>query len=108
MGNPIQGFKLINRAAGNTKYLTSTDPVTMSTTSTAWTINYKDATHFGLSNESLGSYKYANGQGSTIKYWWQFDAGSQFWVTEVTADEIEFVDDVAALKAINLFGKCRQ
>jgi len=101
MGNPIQGFKVINRAAGNTKYLTSTNPATMTTTPTAWILKRADATHFGLTDESLGSYKYANGQGSTIKYWWQFDAGSQFWVTEVTADEIEFVDDVAALKAIN-------
>ena len=99
MGNPIQGFKVINRAAGSAKYLTATaTQATMTTTPTAWILKRADATHFGLYDETR---TYANGQGSTIKYWWDFDAGSQFWVTEVTANEIEFVDDVAALKAIN-------
>ena len=101
MGNPIQGFKVINRAAGGSKFLTSTDPVTITTTATPWVLNYKDATHFGLTDESRGSYKYINGQGSTLKYWWQFDSGSQFWITEVSADEIEFVDDIAKLEAYN-------
>ena len=98
MGNPVNGFKVINRAAGNTRYLTSTNPATLSTTATAWILNYKDATHFGLSDESLGLYKYVNGQDGTLKYWWDFDAGSQFWVTEVSADELEFVDDIAKLE----------
>jgi hypothetical protein len=99
MGNPIQGFKIINRATGDSRYLAKTDPATMSTTETGWIVKRKDATHFGLWNDNVN--KYANGQGSTIKYWGDFDAGSTFWVTEVSSDEIEFVDDIAALEAIN-------
>lgn len=98
-GNPIEGFNIINRAAGNSMYLTSTNPVTVSTTATAWTLNYKDATHFGLSDDSRGSSKYANGQDNTLKFWWDFDNGSQFWITEVSEDELEFVDDIKELES---------
>jgi hypothetical protein len=99
MGNPIQGIKVINRATGDSKYLSKTDPATMTTTPTVWALKKQDATHFGLYDE--GRSKYANGQSSTLKYWWYFDAGSQFWVTEVAEDEIEFVDAIANLEAIN-------
>ena len=96
MGNPIQGFKIINRATGNSYYLTATDPATMSTTEKTWNLKKKDATHFGLWDAIK---TYANGQSSTIKYWGSFDEGSTFWVTEVSADEIEFVDDIAKLES---------
>ena len=97
MGNPIEGFKVINRAAGASKYLSATkDSTTMTTTATGWIVKRKDDTQFGLYDAVR---TYANGQGKRVKYWGSFDAGSTFWVTAVTADELSFVDDIKKLES---------
>jgi hypothetical protein len=82
IGNPIDGIKLINKAAGNGKYLTDTESATsMTETATAWVLKEKDETKFGLWSTTRNNY--ANCANGTVKYWWDFDNGSCFWVEEV-------------------------
>ena len=97
MGNPYEGIKLINKASGNDKYLQGTNPATMGTDGKAWILQQQTNTTyqsgesgFGLWDETL---TYLNTQGSTLKYWGQFDQGSTFWVEEVSTN---FAEDVVA------------
>ena len=99
IGNAYQGIKIVNKAAGSTKYLQETDPVTMSTTEKGWRINqqtntswYSGANGFGIWSDS--KTKYVNTQGSTLKYWGSFDQGSTYWVTEVPAYEVTVTYDL--------------
>ena len=87
VGNPIQGVKLVNKAAGATKCAQGTNPVAMGTDTKLWTLkeqtNYTDVTGgkgFGLYDASL---TYINCQGGTLKYWRHLDQGSTFWVEEI-------------------------
>lgn len=93
IGNPYDGFQVINKAAGNGKYLQETDPLTMGTTAKAWPVRkqtntswYSGANGFGLWSDT--NSKYVNTQGTTLKYWGSFDQGSTYWVTEVPNVEV--------------------
>ena len=84
IGNPIEGIKIINKAAGATNFLQETNPLTMGTTDKSWTIKQQTntgwesgANGFGLWSEVNNNY--VNTQGSTLKYWGSFDQGSTFW-----------------------------
>ena len=101
IGNPINGFEVINRAAGSGKYLQATDTkTTMGTTATGWIVknqtNYGKPSSFGLWNNER---TYANCAGGTVKYWGSFDQGSTFWLEEISVDEIEFADVIVELNA---------
>ena len=104
IGNPINGFKVINRAAGSTKFLQATaTQTTMGTTQTEWVV--KNQPNYDKANESFGLWNsvrtYANCAGGTVKYWGSFDQGSTFWVEAVDPNEFLFENVLAELKAIN-------
>lgn len=91
IGNPIDGIKVINKASGNGYYLTDTETTTsMTATATEWVLKEKDATHFGLWSTTRNNY--ANCAGGTIKYWWDFDNGSLFWVETVPDNYASYVE----------------
>lgn len=88
IGNPIEGIKIINKAAGATYFLQETDPLTMATTDKSWTIKQQTNTGWQSGANGFGLWsevnnKYVNTQGSTLKYWGSFDQGSTFWVEAV-------------------------
>ena len=89
IGNPIEGIKLINKAAGNGFYLTDTnDATSMTNTPTAWVLKEQTASYSYGSGISFGLWSsakstYANCAGGTVKYWGSFDQGSTFWGEEV-------------------------
>lgn len=97
IGNPIEGFKVINKAAGAGKYLQGNNPADMGATAKTWVLkkqlvnnstntafkNTEADNAFGLYDESL---KYINTQGTTLKYWSSFDQGSTFWLTLAPTD----------------------
>ena len=91
IGNPYEGIKVINKAAGDGKYLMATNPATMGTTAKAWTLKQQTNTSytnaggngFGLYDATLG---YLNTQYETLWYWNSFDQGSTFWVEEIPDD----------------------
>ena len=88
IGNPIEGIKIINKAAGATNFLQETDPLTMATTDKSWTIKQQTNTGWQSGANGFGLWsevnnKYVNTQGSTLKYWGSFDQGSTFWVEAV-------------------------
>ena len=113
IGNPIQGFKVINKAAGAGKYLQGNDPATMGVTEKTWVLkkqlvnnstnpNFKntDADNaFGLYDESR--LKHINTQGTTLKYWSPFDQGSTFWVTLAPTDAQVYAALIAKLESYN-------
>ena len=88
IGNPIEGIKIINKAAGATNFLQETDPLTMATTDKSWTIKQQTNTGWQSGANGFGLWsevnsKYVNTQGSTLKYWGNFDQGSTFWCEAV-------------------------
>ena len=88
IGNPIEGIKIINKAAGATYFLQETDPLTMATTDKSWTIKQQTNTGWQSGANGFGLWsevnnKYVNTQSSTLKYWGSFDQGSTFWVEKV-------------------------
>jgi len=88
IGNPIEGIKIINKAAGATYFLQETDPLTMATTDKSWTIKQQTNTGWQSGANGFGLWsevnnKYVNTQSSTLKYWGSFDQGSTFWVEAV-------------------------
>lgn len=87
IGNPIEGIKLINKAAGVGNYLMATNPATMGTTAKVWTLKQQTNTNWQCGANGFGLYDatltYLNTQGSTLKYWGSFDQGSTFWVEKV-------------------------
>ena len=105
IGNPITGFKIINRAAGSGKYMMeTTSPVTMGTTATEWKL--KNQPSFAKANASFGLWSFkrsqhANCQSGSVAYWGSFDQGSTFWVEAVDTREFTFEGVLAELKAIN-------
>ncbi len=91
IGNPIQGIKVINKGAGDGKFLMASETATtMGTTATVWTLKQQSNTTWQSGEKGFGLYDetrtYANCAGGTVKYWQSFDQGSTFWV--VTAEEI--------------------
>ena len=91
LGNPITGITLINKAAGENKSLSNTDPCTLASSDNpmAWTLKAQTNTSyqanagekgFGLFDNNRNNY--ANAQSATLKYWGAFDEGSTFWVEE--------------------------
>lgn len=112
IGNPIQGFKVINKAAGADKYLQGNDPADMGATDKTWVLkkqsvnNSTDAAYknteadnaFGLYDESL---KHLNTQKATLKYWSNFDQGSTFWVTLAPTDAEVYDALIAKLESYN-------
>lgn len=103
LGNPVDGFKLINKAAGATKYLNNTDPAAMATTDYAWVLkrqtnaNYQGNggnNAFGLWDETL---TYLNTQSSTLKYWGSFDQGSTYFVEDDASDYLPGITDLSNL-----------
>ena len=87
-GDPISGIQVVNKASGTGSYLTNTDPATMAATAYSWPIKKQTNTSLYSGNNGFGLYdtsrsQYINAQGSTLKYWGSFDAGSTFWVEEV-------------------------
>lgn len=88
IGNPIQGIKIINKAAGATNFLQETNPLTMATTDKSWTIKQQTNTGWQSGANGFGLWsevnsQYVNTQGSTLKYWGSFDQGSTFWCEAV-------------------------
>ena len=108
IGNPIQGFKVINKAAGDGKYLQGNDPADMGATAKTWVLkkqlvnnstnaafkNTEADNAFGLYDESL---KHINTQSATLKYWSSFDQGSTFWVTLAPTDADVYAALIAKL-----------
>lgn len=112
IGNPIQGFKVINKAAGPDKYLQGNDPADMGATAKTWVLkkqlvnnstnaafkNTEADNAFGLYDESL---KHINTQSATLKYWSSFDQGSTFWVTLAPTDAEVYAALIAKLESYN-------
>lgn len=98
VGNPFDGFMLVNYGAGETKAVNSDgskDPALGDiATGTKWVIKGSrvnpDAEHFCF--QYPGSNNYMNAQSGKIAYWTDNDQGSTMWVT--------LRDDVAALQAL--------
>ena len=113
IGNPFDGFKLVNYANGNTKGVNanaSANPAIEPAmgdlaTATAWTIKPSRtnpaAEYFCF--QYPGSNQYMNAQDGKIAYWSDADQGSTMWVTERDlsgATELQAViDQVKALVA---------
>ena len=99
IGNPVEGVKVINKAAGDTKCLQATDPATMGTTDKYWVLKKQTTTTWQSGTKGFGLYDasktYLNTQGSTLKYWSQFDQGSTYWASEVP--NTPYYDDFAAM-----------
>ena len=87
IGNPIEGIKIINKAAGDGIYMMATDPASMGETAKAWTLKQQTNTSWQCGANGFGLYDATltnlNTQGSTLSYWWSFDQGSTFWVEAV-------------------------
>ena len=87
IGNPIEGIKLINKAAGDGYYMMATDPASMGTTAKTWTLKQQTNTSWQSGANGFGLFDatltYLNTQGSTLKYWGSFDQGSTYWVEAV-------------------------
>lgn len=93
IGNPYDGFQIINKAAGATKCLQETDALTMGTTAKAWPVRKQTTTSWQSGANGFGFWsdansKYVNAQSGTLKYWGSFDQGSTYWVSEVTPVEV--------------------
>ena len=92
IGNPFDGFKLVNYANGNTKGVNanaSADPVINPAmgdiaTATAWTLkpSASNPTAEYFCFQYPGSNKYMNAQSGKIAFWGSADEGSTMWVTE--------------------------
>ena len=92
IGNPFDGFKLVNYANGNTKGVNanaSADPVINPAmgdiaTATAWTLkpSATNPTTEYFCFQYPGSNQYMNAQGGKIAFWDSADNGSTMWVTE--------------------------
>lgn len=88
VGNPFDGFKLVNYAAGNSKGVNAdgnADPVVGDfATATQWVIKpsatNKESQYFCF--QYPNSNQYMNAQGGVVKYWTSADQGSTMWVTE--------------------------
>lgn len=87
MGNPVTGIKIINKATGATKYLTNTDPGSMTTTQYGWPIimqaNYHGVTNgpgFCFREVDRGQYLNVYAGQAQLHYWNGSDEGSTFWV----------------------------
>ena len=103
IGDPYNGFKLANKAAGNGYYLIGTNPATMGTTEKVWKLKKQTDTTkqvnageygFGFWDETL---TYLNPQDGTLKYWGSFDQGSTFWVKDVPEEYLPGVTSLSSL-----------
>jgi len=87
IGNPIEGIKIINKAAGDGNYMMATNPATMGATAKAWTLKQQTNTGWQCGANGFGFYDatltYLNTQGSTLRYWGSLDQGSTFWCEAV-------------------------
>lgn len=107
IGNPIEGIKVINKAAGTGKYLMATNPASMGETAQSWTLKQQTETSWQSGEKGFGLYDasltYLNTQGSTLKYWSNFDQGSTFWVGDVdavTSDKNLLAEAIAAAEIL--------
>ena len=92
IGNPFDGFKLVNYANGNTKGVNanaSANPVINPAmddiaTATAWTLkpSTTNPTAQYFCFQYPGSNQYMNAQSGKIAFWGSADQGSTMWVTE--------------------------
>ncbi len=95
MGSPY-ALKLVNKANGAEYFLMGTNPATMGTTAKGWTLKKQTNTSWASGENGFGLYDddltYLNTQGSTLKYWGQFDQGSTYWVEEVPTNWASYVE----------------
>ena len=106
IGNPIDGIKIINKAAGDGVYLMDTETATtLGSTATTWVLkkqtssySYGGSSSFGLWSAARNNY--ANCAGGTVKYWGSFDQGSTFWVDDQDVETL-FDNDITALQALD-------
>lgn len=92
VGNPFEGFKLVNYAAGNSKGVNAdptanpvVEPVVGDiATATQWVIKpsatNKESQYFCF--QYPNSNQYMNAQSGAVKYWTSADQGSTMWLTE--------------------------
>ena len=87
MGNPVTGIQIINKATGASKYLTNTDPGSMTTTQYGWPIvkqtNYQNitgVTPFCFREVDRGQWLNVYAHQAELHYWNGSDQGSTFWV----------------------------
>ena len=105
IGNPIEGFKLINKASGNGKYMQGTNPVGMGTTEKAWILKKQTNTNYQSNGQGFGLWDatltYINVRSSigNLQYWTNLDQGSTFWTEEVPEGEALFNQMIAQLEA---------
>ena len=95
-GNPY-GIKIINKAAGDTKYLQANTNPEMTTTATEWVIaNNKNKGNASYFTVHAGANNYLNLQSSSLRFWndtrGATDNGSTFIVEEYSE---EYAGDVA-------------
>ena len=88
IGNPFDGFKLVNYANGETKGVNSTGSGNPAmgdiATATAWTLkpSASNPTAEYFCFQYPGSNQYMNAQGGKVAFWESADNGSTMWVTE--------------------------
>lgn len=88
VGNPFDGFKLVNKSTGETKAVNSNGEGNPAlgdiNTATSWTIKPSgtnpEAQYFCF--QYPGSNNYMNAQNGKIAFWSAADQGSTMWVTE--------------------------
>ena len=106
IGNPIDGIKIINKAAGDGVYLMDTETATtLGSTATEWVLKKQTSSYSYGGSSSFGFWSttrnnYANCAGGTVKYWGSFDQGSTFWVDAQDVETL-FDNDITALQALD-------
>lgn len=97
IGDPFDGFYVINKGSGTGLYMKDAANIYMDATGTAWTIEEIDSKYFCLYNaaETIGDGKYINSRSAGMGKWYDNSAGSQLWVTLVPDDP--FYDEAIAL-----------
>ena len=117
VGNPFDGFKLVNKAAGTDKAVCSTGSgnptIDEYTNAVAWEIKNSrtnnDSEHFCF---MYPDGQYMNAQNGKVAFWNDNDQGSTMWVTErdfTGATELQaLIDQVNGYSAGTSVGYCTQ
>ena len=107
IGNPFDGFKLVNYGAGESKGVNSTGEGNPAlgdiNTATIWQIKpsavNKDNEHFCF--QYPDSNQYMNAQSGKVAFWGSADQGSTMWVTEVdmtgATDLLKYLEEIESL-----------
>lgn len=100
IGNPYDGFKIVNRATGGSKFLLYSQGDAgdyMDESGSTWRLCKSNDTWFGFANDEVPARPYLNTHVSSmlLKTWSQFDAGSQFCVEDIPEDP--YYDEALAL-----------